>query len=120
MAHVFNEDIFVIDCWLDTKEKEDTLINLINRVKVFNVPIILCGHYPVKPEIQKMVDYCIYDKNNDILLEKDFNEYEVVSDRWTIMNDYKVFNKVDFHHDYAIWLTMKNAFYHPIIKSAEN
>jgi autotransporter strand-loop-strand O-heptosyltransferase len=26
------------------------------------------------------------------------------------MNDYKVFNKVDFHHDYAIWLTMKNAF----------
>ena len=24
MAHVFNEDIFVIDCWLDTKEKEDT------------------------------------------------------------------------------------------------
>jgi len=110
MAHVFNEDIFVIDCWLDTKEKEDTLINLINRVKIFNVPIILCGHYPVKPEIQKMVDYFIYDGNNDILLEKDFKDYEVVSDRWTIMNDYKVFNKVDFHHDYAIWLTMKNAF----------
>jgi len=110
MAHVFNEDIFIIDCWLDTKEKEDTLINLINRVKVFNVPIILCGHYTVKPEIQKMVDYFIYDGNNDILLEKDFKEYEVVSDRWSIMNDYKVFNKVDFHHDYAIWLTMKNAF----------
>ena len=110
MAHVFDEDIFIIDCWLDTKEKEDTLINLINRVKGFNVPIILCGHYPVKPEIQKMVDYFIYDGNNDILLEKDFNNYEVVSDRWTIMNDYKVFNKVDFHHDYAIWLTMKNAF----------
>ncbi len=110
MAHVFDEDIFIIDCWLDTKEKEDTLINLINRVKGFNVPIILCGHYPVKPEIQKMVDYFIYDGNNDILLEKDFSDYEVVSDRWTIMNDYKVFNKVDFHHDYAIWLTMKNAF----------
>jgi autotransporter strand-loop-strand O-heptosyltransferase len=110
MAHVFNEDIFVIDCWLDTKEKEDTLKNLINRVKVFNVPIILCGHYAVKPEIQKMVDYFIYDGNNDILLEKDFKEYEVVSDRWSIMSDYKVFNKVDFHHDYAIWLTMKNAF----------
>jgi autotransporter strand-loop-strand O-heptosyltransferase len=110
MAHVFNEDIFIIDCWLDTKEKENTLMNLINRVKVFNVPIILCGHYAVKPEIQKMVDYFIYDGNNDILLEKDFKEYEVVSDRWSIMSDYKVFNKVDFHHDYAIWLTMKNAF----------
>jgi autotransporter strand-loop-strand O-heptosyltransferase len=110
MAYSFNEDIFVVDCWLDTEEKEKTLINLLDRIKTFNIPIILCGHYPIKPEIQKQVDYFIYDKNNDILLEKDFNEYEVVSDRWTIMNDYKVFNKVDFHHDYAIWLTMKNAF----------
>jgi len=110
MAYTFDEDIFVIDCWLDTKEKEETLLKLINRLKIFNVPIILCGHYPVKPQIQKEVDYFIYDKNNDILLEKDFNEYEVISDRWSIMNDYKVFNKVDFHHDYAIWITMKNAF----------
>jgi autotransporter strand-loop-strand O-heptosyltransferase len=110
MAYSFNEDIFVVDCWLDTEEKERTLIELINKIKTYNVPIILCGHYSVKPEIQKMVDYFIYDKNNDILLEKDFNEYGVVSDRWTIMNNYKVFNKVDFHHDYAIWLTMKNAF----------
>lgn len=110
MAYTFNEDIFVVDCWLDTEEKEKTLLKLISRLKIFNIPIILCGHYPVKPEIQKQVDYFIYDSNNDILLEKDFSEYEVVSDRWTIMNDYKVFNKVDFHHDYAIWLTMKNAF----------
>jgi len=110
MAYTFNEDIFIVDCWLDTEEKEKTLLKLIDRLKIFNVPIILCGHYPVKPRIQKQVDYFIYDSNNDILLEKDFREYEVVSDRWTIMNDYKVFNKVDFHHDYAIWLTMKNAF----------
>lgn len=110
MGHTFDEDIFVVDCWLDTVEKENTLLKLIDRIKVFNVPIILCGHYPVKPEIQKQVDYFIYDKNNEILLEKDFKEFEVLSDRWTIMNDYKVFNKVDFHHDYAIWITMKNAF----------
>ena len=60
----FTEDIFVIDCWLDTKEKELALTNLIERVKVYNIPIILCGHYPIKPEFQEMVDYCIYDKNN--------------------------------------------------------
>jgi len=110
MGYTFDDDIFIIDCWLDTKEKEKTLLNLINRIKIFNVPIILCGHYPVKPEIQKEVDYFIYDRNNDILLEKDFHEYGVVSDRWTVMNNYKIFNKVDFHHDYAIWVTMKNAF----------
>jgi autotransporter strand-loop-strand O-heptosyltransferase len=110
MGYTFDEDIFVIDCWLDTKEKEETLINLIKRVKVYNVPILLCGHYPVNPEIQQMVDYYLYDGKNDILLEKDFSDYQVASDRWTIMNDYKVINKVGFHHDYAIWETMRSAF----------
>jgi len=26
------------------------------------------------------------------------------------MGGYQIINKIDFHHDYAIWLTMKNAF----------
>jgi len=106
----FNEDVFIIDSWTDTIEKENTLIELIKRIKVFNVPIILATHYAVKPEIQKLVDYYIYDSNNDILLEKDFNEYGVNSDRWSNMGGYQIINKIDFHHDYAIWLTMKNAF----------
>jgi len=106
----FNDDVFVIDCWPDTKEKESTLIELIKKVKVYGAPIILTGHYPVSTKIQRMVDYYLYDGNNDILLEKDFGEYGINSDRWTDMGTYKITNKVDFHHDYAIWLTMKNAF----------
>ena len=73
MGYSFDEDIFVIDCWIDTKEKEQTLLNLINRVKVYNVPILLCGHSPVSIEVQKQVDYFLFDKNNNIQLEKDFN-----------------------------------------------
>lgn len=106
----FNDEVFVIDCWPDTKEKENTLIELIKRVKIYGAPIILAGHYPINPEIQKLVDYYIYDGNNDILLEKDFNEYGVNSDRWSDMGNNKITNKIKFHHDYAIWLTMKNTF----------
>jgi autotransporter strand-loop-strand O-heptosyltransferase len=106
----FNEDVFVVDCWPNNKDKENVLKELLTRLKVYNCPIILCGHYPVNPEIQKLADYFIYDSNNDILLEKDYLEYGVNSDRWTDLGDYKIINKVDFHHDYAIWLTMKNAF----------
>lgn len=104
------DDVFIVGCWPDTESKETTLINLIKRLKVYNTTIILCGHYPVKPEIQKMVDYFIYDSNNDILEEKDYSKFGIVSDRWTETADYKVINKVKFHHDYAIWLTMKNSF----------
>jgi len=106
----FNEDVFVVDCWPDNKDKENVLKKLLTSLKVYNCPIILCGHYPVNPDIQKLADYYIYDSNNDILLEKDFEEYGVNSDRWTDMGNYKITNKVEFHHDYAIWLTMKNAF----------
>ena len=106
----FNDDVFVIDCWLDTIDKENTIKELIGNLKTINCPIILCGHYPVNPEIQKMVDYYIFDNNNDILLEKDFESYGVHSDRWTDMGEYKIINRNKFHHDYAIWLTMKNAF----------
>ena len=106
----FNEDVFVVDCWPDNKDKENVLKELLTQLKVYNCPIILCGHYPVNPEIQKLADYFIYDSNNDILLEKDYLEYGVNSDRWTDLGDYKIINKIDFHHDYAIWLTMKNAF----------
>jgi autotransporter strand-loop-strand O-heptosyltransferase len=106
----FNDDVFVIDCWPDTKEKENTLIELIQKVKVYNAPIILAGHHPVKPEIQKLVDYYLYDGDNDILLEKDYKEYGINSDRWSDMGNNKVTNKVKFHHDYAIWITMRNTF----------
>lgn len=106
----FNEDIFIIDCWIDTESKENDLISLIKRLKEFEVPILLTGHYPVKPEIQKMVDYYIFDKDNPILLKEEFRTYDVASTRWTAKDNWKVENSVDFHHDYAIWTTWQNSF----------
>ena len=45
-----------------------------------------------------------------ILLNKDFDEYGVVSARWSDMGDFRIENDYTFHHDYAIWETMRNAF----------
>ena len=106
----FNDDVFIVDCWTDTKEKQDVLKQLLNNLRVYGCPIILCGHYAVNPDIIKMADYFLYIKDNDLLYEKDFNEYGVNSDRWTDMGSYKVINKNNYHHDYAIWVTMKQAF----------
>jgi autotransporter strand-loop-strand O-heptosyltransferase len=106
----FKDDIFVIDCWTDTQSKENDLLNLIKRLKIYNVPILLTGHYPIKPEIQKMVDYYLFDKKNDLLMARDFEAYDVSSGRWTNMGSHRVDNALDFHHDYAIWETMRNSF----------
>ena len=110
MAYTFNEDVFVVDCWTDTKEKENILKQLLLKLKVYGCPIVLCGHYPVNPEIAKLSDYFLFIQDNDLLLEKDYEEYGVNSDRWTDMGGIKIINKTKFHHDYAIWVTMKHAF----------
>lgn len=106
----YNEDIFIIDSWPNNQSKENDLINLIGILKEFDIPILLTGHYPIKPEIQSMVDYYLFNENNDLLMEHEFAEYGVNSVRWTDMGKWKVENKYDFHHDYAIWCTMRNAF----------
>lgn len=106
----FNEDIFVISCWLDTISKEKDLIDLINILKPFDIPILLTGSYPIKPEIQKMADYCIFDKDNPRLTTNEFNKYNINSIRWTNMGNVTIENHREYHHDYAVWVTMKNAF----------
>jgi autotransporter strand-loop-strand O-heptosyltransferase len=106
----FEDDIFIIDCWTDTQSKENDLIGLIKILREFNIPILLTGHYAIKPEIQSMVDYYLFDRDNPLLMESEFEQYGVNSGRWTDMGNWRTENKNAFHHDYAIWTTMKNSF----------
>lgn len=107
----FSNDIFIIDAWPDTQDKENDLIDCINRLRSFTgIEILLVSHYPIIPEIQKMVDYYIFDKDNPLLLNSEFAEYGVSSGRWTNAINYRVENSVSYHHDYAIWKSMANAF----------
>lgn len=110
MENKYEVDIFVIDCWPDNESKENDLIGLIKILKIFNIPILLSGHYPIKPEIQKMVDYYLFDKDNPLLLNEEFKAFDVASHRWTTIGDIRIENDYIYHHDYAIWTTMKNAF----------
>lgn len=107
----YKDDIFVMGAWPDTEQKENDLIECINRLRAFpGIPILLVSHYAIKPEIQKLVDYYIFDKDNPILLNKDFSKYDVSSGRWTNVGEVRIENKMKFHHDYAIWVSMSHAF----------
>lgn len=106
----FKDHIFVIDAWPDNQSKENDLVNLIKLLKTFNIEILLSGHYPIKSEIQRMVDYYIFDKNNPILMFDEYESHSVGSGRWTNFPNCKINNECEFHHDYAIWETMRNTF----------
>lgn len=106
----FEDDIFVIDSWPDNDSKKQNLINLINRLKEYDATILLTGHYPIAPEIQKMVDYYLYDRNNPLLTRDEFGKYNINSVRWSQIGKIRIENHREFHHDYAIWESMRNAF----------
>jgi autotransporter strand-loop-strand O-heptosyltransferase len=104
------DHIFIVDYWINTEEKKEYLIQLLKRLREFNVDILLCGHQTVSVEIQNMVDYFIYDKNNPLLLLEEYNDFGVGSGIWFETNDFKIETTYEFHHDYAIWETMRNSF----------
>lgn len=55
----------IIDAYISSKEKEQLLINCIESVKNLGHSIILVSHCPIADNIVKMVDYHIYDKDNE-------------------------------------------------------
>jgi len=63
--------LIVIGAYPNTPKKEEVLINEINSLKNSNFDFMLVSHYPVSIELQSMVDYYIYDKNQTLTpLEK--------------------------------------------------
>lgn len=106
----FPNDIFVLDAWPNTPEKETDMLECIKKLREFSgIPILLVSHYAIKPEIQKLVDYYIYDRENPILLNSEFAEYSVASGRWTNFGGYRIDSELPYHHDYAIWTSLQHA-----------
>lgn len=69
------KECIVIMTYLRTKRSEELTKNLINKLKVHNLPIILTSHTPIPVEIQRMVDYCVYDEKNILTSVSHINTY---------------------------------------------
>ena len=107
----YKDDIFVIDTWPDNDSKEKDLIQCIQKLKEFSpIPILLVSHYPIKPEIQKMVDYYLFDKDNPLLTSDEYDDYKITSGVWVTNGFLKLNSNNHFQHDYAIWTMMQKAF----------
>ena len=105
----FENDIFVIGEYINTKRKKELLVSLISSLKQFNIPILLTGHYPVSAEIQGMCDYYLFDKENPMLSKYEFAGYGLEClNYWVETNEWKVELYSD-SHDYCVWTLMRNA-----------
>ena len=86
----------------------DTTIECIKSIKQTDKKIILTSHLPIPEELQKLVDYCIYDKNN-ILTNHTFYGYT-----WFDYGSWKVDlllagENNDIYHGPAVYTNYYNA-----------
>ena len=110
-ANEYKDDIFVVDTWPDTESKENDLIDCIKKLKEFKgIPILLVSHYPIKQEIQEMVDYYLYDKDNPLLYSDEYDSMNLSSGMWAQNGLHKIITQNAFQHDYAIWVIWQKAF----------
>lgn len=64
-------NLISILCHCNTPEKEALLKENIQTIKHQGHDILVVSHIPVSYEIQNMVEYCLYDKSNPLILYPD-------------------------------------------------
>jgi glycosyltransferase involved in cell wall biosynthesis len=59
-----SNEAVIISTYPTTKSSFDTTVECILAAKKTGRKIILTSHLPISPDLQDLVDYCVYDKNN--------------------------------------------------------
>lgn len=97
------KEIFIVDTYPDLPEKEELTKGMIEEIKERGYPVVLVSHYPVSPEIQKMVDYYVYDVNN--ILSEGWN-----LNYWFQNEDVKIISQYETkYHGAACYSSLVNA-----------
>lgn len=95
--------LIVIGSYPNTPRKEEVLISEIKSLKSIGFDFMLVSHYPVSSEIQHMVDYYIYEKNQ-ILTPLDKTTY------YWFKTDFFILRVNNSRHALPICQNMYNAF----------
>jgi hypothetical protein len=94
--------IVIIDTYPTTNIHEKTLIECIKSIKTSGLDIMIVSHKPISREIQEMVDYFIYDKENS-LLPQNLTPY------WWMVNDFFEVQIFDNGHSLTICKNIKTS-----------
>lgn len=62
-----SKNLLIIDTYPSTKKQKELLIDCINRLNNIGFDIMIVSHIPLPEEIQKKVNYVIYDSDNTFL-----------------------------------------------------
>ena len=104
------KECFLIGAYCHTEERLNELKRCLIHLKTHNLPILISSHYTLPADVIKDVDGFVYDPDNEILYQKDFEKYQTGFWHFYEDNIIRIDKAFDFHHDYAFWTQLRNGF----------
>lgn len=89
---------------------DDFRKNLLNKcLRSISTKKILSSHYPLDVEAQKLADWTIYEKENPLLWQKDFDKFGVdYNYYYTDVNGNRITKRFDYEHSYAVYALIRS------------
>ena len=82
-----NSEIAIVLSHANTEERKQMLNECLSYIKIEK---LLSSNYPVDVSTQRLTDWLLYDKNNHLLLESEYDDYGVSYFHWRRKKDYKM------------------------------
>ena len=115
-----NKGLVVILSHADTEDKIEILIESINSIKKQNYDILISSHINIPDYINDMVDYFIYDKENELIMYDEYTSKPNIVFVWMKALGYEQHYPIKFNHAYAVLELIKNASFFAESKGYEN
>jgi len=80
----YTKELVVIGTYPDTLARQNLTLDCIASVKKLGRPIMLVSHYPVAIDLQKMVDYYVYDQHNPLTHHSYYNRFTRNTDEYSV------------------------------------
>jgi hypothetical protein len=84
-----NKPIAIIDCFINSKKIEGKLKNCVQNLKKYKHDVLLISNSIISEEILNLVDYYVYDKENRLFSDGDYN-----ADPITL---YKIYDNIEIY-----------------------
>jgi hypothetical protein len=87
-----DDEIIIVSTYPNTQKRKKLTEDCIRSLYKTNKKIILCSHYPVSDKIQSMVDYYVYDKENELIHHSFYNKFYRTTDEFDLSININNFN----------------------------
>ena len=103
-----DKGLVVVLSHADTIDKKEILIECISTIKNQGYDVLVSSHIEVSKDINDMVEYVVYDKENPLIMYDEYLNNPSVVYVWMSLPGYEQNYPIKFNHAYAVMKLIQN------------